>query len=100
MVGMERTILPAIAKQEFKLVAHTAILAFIVVFGVSKALTNYFSGRCSDVYRRKIILVIGWLVATPAPFLLVWVPSWNWVLLVNLFLGVSQGLTWSPTVIM
>lgn len=100
MVGMERTILPAIAEQEFKLVAHTAILAFIVVFGVSKALTNYFAGRFSDAYGRKIILVIGWLVATPVPFLLMWAPSWNWVLLANLFLGVSQGLTWSTTVIM
>lgn len=100
MVGMERSILPAIAEQEFKLVAHTAILAFIVVFGVSKALTNYFAGRCSDTYGRKAILVAGWLIATPVPFLLMWAPSWNWVLLANAFLGISQGLTWSTTVIM
>jgi len=100
MVGMERAILPAIAEQEFRMVVHTAILAFIVVFGVSKALTNYFAGRFSDVYGRKIILVIGWLIATPVPFMLMWAPSWNWVLLSNLFLGVSQGLTWSTTVIM
>lgn len=100
MVGMERSILPVIAEQEFKLAAHSAILAFIVVFGVSKALTNYFAGRFSDAYGRKIILVFGWLIATPVPFLLMWAPSWNWVLLANLFLGVSQGLTWSITVIM
>lgn len=100
MVGMERSILPAIAEQEFKLVAHTAILAFIVVFGISKAFTNYFAGRFSDAYGRKVILVTGWLIATPVPFLLMWAPSWNWVLLANVFLGVSQGLTWSTTVIM
>lgn len=100
MVGMERSILPAIAEQEFKLVAHSAILSFIVVFGISKALTNYFAGRYADVYGRKAILVAGWLVAAPVPFLLMWAPSWNWILLANLFLGVSQGLTWSITVIM
>jgi MFS family permease len=100
MVGMERSILPAIAEHEFRLAAHTAILAFIVVFGVSKALTNYFAGRFSDAYGRKAILVAGWLVAAPVPFLLMWAPSWNWVLVANLFLGVSQGLTWSTTVIM
>lgn len=100
MVGMERTILPAIAEQEFHLIAHTAILAFIFVFGVSKAITNYFAGRFSDAYGRKIILVAGWLAAVPIPFLLMWAPSWNWVLLANLLLGISQGLTWSTTVIM
>lgn len=100
MVGMERTILPAIAEQEFHLVAHTAILAFIVVFGISKALTNYFAGRFSDTYGRKVILIAGWVIAIPVPFLLMWAPSWNWILLANAFLGISQGLTWSTTVIM
>ncbi|BAK76659.1 major facilitator superfamily transporter [Pseudogulbenkiania sp. NH8B] len=100
MAGMERSILPAIAEREFHLAAHTAILAFIVVFGVSKALTNYVAGRFADVYGRKTILVAGWLIATPVPFLLMWAPSWNWVLLANVLLGVSQGLTWSITVIM
>lgn len=100
MVGMERSILPAIAEREFHLAAHTAILAFIVVFGISKALTNYVAGRYADVYGRKTILVTGWLIATPVPFLLMWAPSWNWVLLANVLLGVSQGLTWSITVIM
>lgn len=100
MVGMERSILPAIAEQEFSVSGHSAILAFIAVFGVSKALTNYFAGRFSDAYGRKLILVAGWLVATPVPFLLMWGPSWNAILLANLLLGVSQGLTWSTTVIM
>lgn len=100
MVGMERAILSPLAEQEFGVVAHTAILAFIVVFGVSKAFTNYFAGRLSDVYGRKFLLVVGWLIAVPVPFLLMWAPTWNWVLLANLFLGVSQGLTWSMTVIM
>lgn len=100
MVGMERSILPAVAEQEFRLAAHSAILAFIVVFGISKALTNYLAGRLSDQYGRKTLLVAGWLVALPVPFVLMWAPDWNWVLLANLLLGVSQGLTWSTTVIM
>ena len=100
MVGMERSILPAIAEQEFLLAARTAILSFIVVFGVSKALANYFAGLYSDLYGRKIVLVVGWLVAVPVPFILMWAPSWSWILFANLMLGVSQGLTWSTTVIM
>jgi MFS family permease len=100
MIGLERTILPAIAEQEFHLIARTAILSFIVVFGIVKALTNYFAGRLCDSVGRKIVLVGGWLVALPVPFLLMWAPSWNWVLLANALLGVSQGLTWSTTVIM
>jgi MFS family permease len=100
MVGMERSILPAMAEQDFQLAARTAILSFIVVFGVAKALTNYGAGRLADRVGRKRILVLGWLVAVPVPFLLMWAPGWNWVLLANLLLGVSQGLTWSATVIM
>jgi MFS family permease len=100
MVGMERSILPAIAEQEFRLVARTAVLSFIVVFGVAKALTNYGAGRLSDRLGRKHVLVAGWLVAVPVPFLLMWAPSWNWILFANLLLGISQGLTWSTTVIM
>jgi MFS family permease len=100
MVGMERSILPAIAEEEFRLAARTAILSFIVVFGATKALTNYFAGRFSDRWGRKIVLVTGWLVATPVPFMLMWAPSWSWILAANVFLGVSQGLTWSTTVIM
>lgn len=100
MVGMERTILPEIAEREFALAAKTAVLSFIVVFGVTKAFTNYLAGRLSDAFGRKHVLVVGWLVAVPVPFLLMWAPSWGWVLFANLFLGVSQGLTWSTTVIM
>jgi len=100
MVGLERSILPAIAEQEFQLAARTAVLSFIVVFGVAKALTNYGAGRLSDRWGRKHVLVAGWLVAVPVPFLLMWAPTWNWVLVANLFLGISQGLTWSTTVIM
>ena len=100
MVGMERSILPAIAEQQFHLVARVAILSFIVVFGITKALTNYFAGRLSDRYGRKYVLVAGWLVAAPVPFMLMWAPDWNWVIAANALLGVSQGLTWSTTVIM
>lgn len=100
MVGLERSILPAIAEQEFHIVARTAILSFIVVFGVTKALTNYFAGRFADRFGRKHVLVAGWLVAIPVPFALMWAPDWNWVVAANMLLGVSQGLTWSTTVIM
>jgi MFS family permease len=100
MVGMERTILSPIAEQEFHLSAKTAVLSFIVVFGVTKALTNYLAGRLSDRFGRKHVLVGGWLVAAPVPFLLMWAPSWAWVLFANALLGISQGLTWSTTVIM
>ncbi|HSD21781.1 MAG TPA: MFS transporter [Anaeromyxobacter sp.] len=100
MVGLERSILPAIAEQDFQLAARAAVLSFIVVFGVTKALTNYLAGRFSDAVGRKAVLVAGWLVATPVPFLLMWAPTWSWVLFANVLLGVSQGLTWSTTVIM
>jgi MFS family permease len=100
MVGLERTILPAIAVHDFHLAARTAVLSFIVVFGVVKALTNYFAGPLSDIWGRKLVLVTGWLIAAPVPFMLMWAPSWNWVLVANVLLGSSQGLTWSTTVIM
>ena len=100
MVGMERSILPAIGEREFHLAARSAVLSFIVVFGVSKAFANYFAGRAADRFGRKHLLVGGWLVAAPVPFLLMWAPSWNGILFANLLLGVSQGLTWSATVIM
>jgi MFS family permease len=100
MVGLERTILPAIAEHDFHLAARAAVLSFIVVFGVVKAGTNYLAGRFSDAVGRKLILVGGWLVAVPVPLLLMWAPSWGWVLFANVLLGTSQGLTWSTTVIM
>jgi MFS family permease len=100
MVGMERSILPPLAEQEFHLVARTAVLSFIVVFGVSKAITNYLAGRLADRVGRKHVLVAGWLVAVPVPFMLMWGPNWNWILTANVLLGISQGFTWSTTVIM
>ena len=100
MVGMERSILPAIAEQEFHLAARTAVLSFIVVFGITKALTNYGAGRLCHRFGCKHALVGGWLVAAPVPFLLMWAPTWNWILFANVLLGASQGLTWSTTVMM
>jgi MFS family permease len=100
MVGMERSILPAIAEQEFHLAARTAVLSFIVVFGLSKALTNYAAGRFADRVGRKQVLVAGWLIAVPVPFVLMSGSTWTWILAANLLLGISQGLTWSTTVIM
>jgi MFS family permease len=100
MVGLERSILPALAEREFHVAARAGMLSFIVVFGVAKALTNYFAGRLSDDLGRKPVLVAGWLIALPVPFLLMWAPTWSWILLANLLLGASQGLTWSTTVIM
>lgn len=100
MVGQERSILPAIAEQEFHVAARAAILSFIVVFGITKAFTNYFAGRLSDRFGRKHVLIAGWLVAVPVPLMLMWAPAWNWVVAANMLLGISQGLTWSTTVIM
>lgn len=100
MVGMERSILPAIAEQEFQRAARSAILSFIVVFGITKALTNFAAGHLADRVGRKRVLVAGWLVAVPVPFLLMWAPTWTWILGANALLGISQGLSWSTTVIM
>ena len=100
MVGLERAILPAIADQEFHLAARTAILSFIVVFGATKAVTNYFAGRWSDRIGRKHVLVAGWVIALPVPWFLMLAPSWTLILAANALLGISQGLTWSTTVIM
>jgi MFS family permease len=100
MVGLERSILPAIAEQEFGIAARAAILSFIVAFGITKAATNYLAGRLADRFGRKQVLVAGWLVAIPVPLLLMAAPTWNWIIAANVLLGVSQGLTWSLTVIM
>lgn len=100
MIGLERTILPSIAEQEFHLAAHAAVLSFIVAFGVSKAFTNYLAGRLADAIGRKRVLLVGWAIAIPVPFLLMSAPTWSWVLFANVLLGISQGLTWSTTVIM
>ena len=100
MIGQERTVLPLLAKEEFGLTAFTATLTFIVAFGAVKAATNFFAGTLSDRYGRKPVLVAGWIIALPIPLLLMWAPSWGWVVFANVLLGVNQGLTWSTTVIM
>lgn len=100
MVGIERSILPLLAQQEFGLVQRTAILSFIAIFGLTKAAANYFAGRLGDLWGRKPVLIAGWLTAAPVPFLLMWAPTWAWVIVANVFLGISQGLTWSTAVIM
>jgi MFS family permease len=98
MLGQERTVLPLLATQVFRLTAVTAALTFIVAFGVTKALTNFAAGPLSDRFGRKPVLVAGWLAALPVPLLLIWAPSWGWVILANVLLGINQGLAWSMTV--
>lgn len=100
MVGLERTVLPLLAQVEFGLASKSAVLSFIATFGVVKAVTNFFAGRLSDVYGRKHVLLAGWLVGLPVPFLVIWAPSWSWIVFANVLLGVNQGLAWSTTVIM
>jgi MFS family permease len=100
MVGMERTILPLIAETDFGLASRTAILSFLVSFGLTKALANLLAGRWSDRVGRKPILILGWLFGLPVPFLLIHAPSWDWVVFANVLLGINQGLCWSTTVIM
>lgn len=100
MVGLERTILPQIAEQEFAIAANTAILSFIIVFGVVKAVTNYYTGILANKFGRKNLLIAGWLVGIPIPFLLMFANNWNWIIAANVLLGINQGLAWSSTVVM
>lgn len=100
MLGQERTVLPLLAKDEFGLSGFTATLTFIVAFGLVKAATNFAAGALSDRYGRKPILVGGWIIGLPVPFMIMWAPAWAWVVAANILLGVNQGLTWSTTVIM
>ena len=100
MVGIERTILPEIAEQEYHLAAASVIMSFIIVFGVAKAFTNYFTGAMANKIGRKKLLTIGWVFALPIPFILIYAPNWNWVIFANILLGINQGLTWSSTVVM
>jgi len=100
MVGLERTVLPLLAAQEFGLASKGAALSFIVTFGLVKAATNLIAGRLGDLHGRRKVLVWGWVIGLPVPFLVIWAPSWGWVVVANVFLGVNQGLTWSTTVIM
>lgn len=100
MVGQEQTVLPLLAEQEFHLAGYTFLLSYVLVFGLSKAATNYFAGTWSDRFGRKPVLVAGWLIAIPVPLMLIWGPNWGWIVAANLLLGINQGLTWSTTVIM
>jgi len=100
MVGLERTIFPKFAEIEFGIASKTAILSFIIAFGITKAITNYFTGKLANRFGRKNLLLVGWLFAIPIPFILIYAPSWNWVLFANVLLGINQGLTWSSTVVM
>src|SRR5262245_31283725 len=100
MIGQERTVLPLLAEDEFGLTKFTAALTFIAAFGVVKAGTNFFAGTLSDRYVRKPVLVAGWIVGLPVPLLLMWAPTWGWVVFANVLLGINQGLTWSTTIIM
>ncbi|MDQ4051076.1 MAG: MFS transporter [Actinomycetota bacterium] len=100
MLGQERTVLPLLATEVFGLDSYTAALTYIVAFGLAKAATNYLAGTWSDRYGRKPVLVAGWLLALPVPLLLIWAPEWWLVVVANVLLGISQGLTWSTTVIM
>lgn len=100
VLGQERTVLPLLAEEEFGLTAFSSTLTFIAAFGIVKAVTNFFAGTLSDRLGRKPVLVAGWLVAIPVPLMLIWAPTWGWVIAANVLLGVNQGLTWSTTVIM
>lgn len=100
MVGLERTILPQLAEENFHIDSHSAVLSFIVAFGIAKAIANYYTGKLANIWGRKKLLVWGWLLAIPVPLLLIYASSWTWVIAANILLGISQGLTWSSTVVM
>jgi MFS family permease len=100
MIGMERTIFPEFADLQFGIASKTAILSFIIAFGITKAITNYFTGRLANRFGRKNLLLIGWLFAIPVPFILIYATHWNWIVFANVLLGINQGLTWSSTVVM
>jgi len=100
MIGIERSIIPELAVSEFNITAKSALLSFIIVFGITKALSNFFTGFYSNRLGRKRLLILGWIVALPVPLLLIYAPNWNWIIGANILLGINQGLTWSSTVIM
>ena len=100
MVGLERTILPELAQEEFGIAAKTAVLSFIVIFGITKAITNYYMGALANRVGRKNLLILGWFLALPVPFILIYANAWSWVVFANVLLGMQQGLCWSSTVVM
>ncbi len=98
MVGLERTVVPLIGEQEFGLASKTAIVSFIITFGVVKSLCNFLAGRISETWGRKRVLVLGWIIGLPVPFIIIYANSWFWFDVANVLLGVNQALTWSMTV--
>lgn len=100
MVGLERTVVPLIGSETFRIESTALVTSFIVSFGATKALTNLVSGQLADGWGRKRTLVLGWVVGLPVPFLIIWAPNWSWIIAANVLLGVNQGLSWSMTVIM
>lgn len=100
MIGQERTVLPLLATRTFALSAFTAGVTFIVAFGATKAVANLATGALIDRVGRKPVLVSGWLVGVPVPLLLIWAPTWGWIIAANVLLGVNQAMTWSTTVVM
>jgi MFS family permease len=100
MIGMERSIFPQFAELEFGVASRTAMLSFITAFGITKAIANYYTGRLANRFGRRNLLLVGWLIAIPVPFMLIYAPSWLFVIAANVLLGISQGLTWSSTVVM
>lgn len=100
MIGMERSIFPQFAELEFGVASKTAILSFITAFGITKAIANYYTGRLANTFGRKNLLLFGWLIAIPIPFILIYAPNWSLVIFANVLLGISQGLTWSSTIVM
>jgi len=100
MVGLERSVLPLVGRQDFDIGSTSAILAFVVAFGAAKAVTNLAAGGLAERVGRKRLLVLGWLVALPVPLLIGLAPSWWFIVAANLLLGVNQGLAWSMTVVM
>lgn len=96
MVGIERTVLPLLAETDFGLASKAAILSFIVSFGIVKALANLFAGRLSDCLGRKKVLVAGWIIGLPAPLIIIFAPSWYWIVFANVLLGINQGLCCQP----
>lgn len=100
MLGLERTIVPLIASKDFGLISVSVTLSFIISFGIVKALANLFAGRSADRFGRKPLLVAGWLIGLPVPFIVIAAPSWEWIVFANILLGINQGLCWSAAVIM